>query len=85
MATSLVKRSSNLSCNDNVQAVREAGRPEGETTVKSFLGMIWYLSKFIPNYTIMTAPLRALRKKDVDCKWVSYEQRTFEKHHTHLL
>ena len=59
--------------------MRQAGRPEDKTAVKSFLGMIGYLSKFIPNYATMTAPLRNLTRKDVDFKWGSHEQKAFDK------
>ena len=59
--------------------MRETGRPEDKTAVKSFLGMIGYLSKFIPNYATMTAPLRTLTRKDVDFKWGSHEQKAFDK------
>ena len=64
---------------DKIKAVREAGRPEDKTAVKSFLGMIGYLSKFIPNYATMTSPLRTLTRKDVDFKWGSHEQKVFDK------
>ena len=49
---------------DKIKAVREAGRPEDKTAVKSFLGMIGCPLKFIPNYATMTTPLRTLIRKD---------------------
>ena len=64
---------------DKIKAVREADRPKDKTAVKSFLGMIGYLSKFIPNYATMTAPLRVLTRKDTEFKWGSHEQRAFDK------
>ena len=66
-----------IPADDKIKAVREAGRPEDKTAVKSFLGMIGYL--FIPNYATMTAPLRNLTRKDADFKWGTYEQKAFDK------
>ena len=39
--------------------------PQSLTEVQIFLGMLNYLGKFIPNLAEVTAPLRALLKKDV--------------------
>ena len=43
---------------EKVQAVKECTPPRTREEVRSFLGMIGYLSKFIPQYAILTAPLR---------------------------
>ena len=37
---------------EKVKAVKEAKAPESKEAVRSFLGMIGYLSKFIPRYTL---------------------------------
>jgi hypothetical protein len=45
--------------------VNEAKAPESKEAVRSFLGMIGYLSKFIPRYASLTEPLRNLTHKDI--------------------
>lgn len=43
-----------------VEAILEAPRPTDERQVKTFLGLITYYSKFIPNHSTLTAPIRRL-------------------------
>ena len=42
---------------DKTRALKESKPPEPKQAVKSFLGMAGYLSKFIPRYASLTAPL----------------------------
>ena len=44
---------------DKVKAVKDSKPPESRDAVKSFVGMIGYLSKSIPRYAVLTAPLWA--------------------------
>lgn len=60
---------------DKVDAIRRFRSPETAEELRSFLGLINYLGKFIPNLSTMTAPLRELLKKDTKFKW---EQTHFE-------
>ena len=53
---------------EKVRAVKEANAPESKEAVRSLLGMISYLSKFIPRYSLLTAPLRKLTHKDTKFK-----------------
>ena len=53
---------------DNIRAVKDCNPPESKEAVRSFLGMTGYLSKFIPRYSTLTAPLRELTRKDVKFK-----------------
>ena len=64
---------------EKVEAVKEANPPESKEAVRSFLGMTGYLSKFIPKYSTLTAPLRQLTHKDAKFKWDSEEKEAFEK------
>ena len=64
---------------DKVRAAKEASPPESKEAVRSFLGMTGYLSKFIPRYSSLTAPLRDLTHKDTKFKWGTEEQEAFEK------
>ena len=47
--------------------------------MKSFLGMIGYLSKFIPCYSVLTAPLRRLTSQDVPFSWGPEEDAAFKR------
>ena len=64
---------------DKVKAIKECERPETKEAVKSFLGMTGYLSKFIPRYASLTAPLRRLTQEQVRFSWGNEEQRAFDK------
>ena len=64
---------------DKVQAVKQSKAPESKEAVRSFLGMIGYLSKFIPRYAILTTPLRVLTHKSTKFRWGDEEQNAFEK------
>lgn len=52
-----------------VQAVGNMEEPKNRKDLERFLGMCNYLSKFIPNYSIITEPLREIMKKNSSFKW----------------
>nr|XP_034836883.1 uncharacterized protein K02A2.6-like [Maniola hyperantus] len=54
---------------NKIEAIHDAPRPENVTQLKSFLGLLNYYGKFIPNLSILLYPLHALLKKDVPWKW----------------
>lgn len=60
-----------------VRAIVEAPRPQNETQLKSFLGMINYYSKFIPNLSPKLSPLYSLLKKHVRFVWSDECERIF--------
>ena len=62
---------------EKVRAVKECGRPESKSAVRSFLGMVGYLSKFIPRYSSLTAPLRQLTHNDTKFHWGKQEEAAF--------
>ncbi len=64
---------------EKVKAVKDSKKPETKEAVRSFLGMVGYLSKFIPRYASITAPLRKLTQKEIKFRWGSEEQAAFEK------
>ena len=64
---------------DRIKAVKESSPPESKEAVRSFLGMTGYLSKFIPRYSFIAAPLRELTHKDTKFYWGSKENEAFEK------
>ena len=64
---------------EKVIAVKECKPPGSRDEVKSFLGMIGYLAKFIPCYSVLTAPLRRLTSQDVPFSWGPEEDVAFQK------
>ena len=53
--------------------------PENVSEVKSLLGMAQYVSRYIPEYATITAPLRALTKKETLSQWSDEQQHAFDK------
>ena len=51
------------------QAIIDMTPPTSREALQRFLGMITYLSKFIPNLSQTAAPLRALLEKDTEWQW----------------
>ena len=50
---------------DKVKAVVEAGEPESVSEVRSFLGVVNFRGRFIPDLATLLEPLRRLTKTDV--------------------
>ncbi|GFO38765.1 Pol polyprotein, partial [Plakobranchus ocellatus] len=56
-----------------VQAILDMQAPKDKTGVQRILGMLNFLSPFIPNMSTLTGPLRLLLKKEVQFQW-NHEQ-----------
>ena len=54
---------------DKVKAIRDMPAFTGKAGVQRPLGMVQYLSKFLPNLSDMTKPLRELTQQDVKWCW----------------
>ena len=52
-----------------VNAVHTLPAPTNVTVLQEFLGLVMYLSPFIPGLSTLTAPLCELLKKDTDFTW----------------
>ena len=61
-----------------VESIVSLKPPTNQKELRSFLGMITYCSKFIPNFTEITYPLRTLIKQRVPWKWTKAHQEAFE-------
>ena len=61
-----------------VNAVHALPAPTNVTELQEFLGLVTYLSPFIPGLSTLTAPLRELRKKDTDFSWNCTYDTAFE-------
>ena len=53
-------------------------RPTDKSGVQRLLGMINYVSKFIPNMSDLTAPLRQLLHQDVEWHWEEQQEASFK-------
>ncbi|CAC5404852.1 unnamed protein product [Mytilus coruscus] len=61
-----------------VQAVVEARDPRTSAEVRSFLGLVNYSARFISDLATISAPLRALTRKNATFTWGKDEQRSFD-------
>ena len=62
-----------------VKAIQEAPAPKTPTELRSFLGMLNFYGKFIPNLSSILEPLHSLLRKDVVWKWEVEQQEAFDK------
>ena len=63
---------------NRVRAIQEARAPENVTELRSFLGLLTYYAKFLPNLSTTLAPLHALLRKGSAWKWGADEQAAFD-------
>ncbi|XP_013196514.1 uncharacterized protein K02A2.6-like [Amyelois transitella] len=59
-----------------LKAIRDMPNPQDRSSLERFLGMVNYLSKFIPHYSEIAAPLRILLKKDSVWNWDEVHEAT---------
>ena len=52
-----------------VKAIQEAPTPQNQQELRSFLGLLHYYGKFIPNLAIILHPLNELLKKGSSWRW----------------
>lgn len=62
-----------------VEAVKQMKTPSNVTELKSFLGMVNYLGKFIPYLSQVSYPLTTLLSSKNHWSWGEDQQRSFEK------
>ena len=63
---------------EKVKAILELKHPENQKQLKSFLGAIQYLAKFLPRLSERTERLRKLLKKDFTWNWGKQQNEDFE-------
>ncbi|MES9882663.1 MAG: RNase H-like domain-containing protein [Sedimenticola sp.] len=61
-----------------VDAIKHADTPSTPSEVRSYLGMTNYVSRFIPNYSTITEPLRRLTRESEPWVWTDSQQNAFE-------
>ena len=64
---------------DKVEGIAKAPVPEDKKQLQSFVGMVTYYDKFLPNLSTVLEPLHKLLRKDVKFKWGKSQQSSFEK------
>lgn len=63
---------------EKVKAVKEAPSPKNVSELKSYLGLLTYYSKFLPNMADVLAPLYKLLRKDIQWQWTDTEEKAFQ-------
>ena len=63
---------------ERVGAVHETKAPTGVAELRSFLGLISFSSRFLPNFTTTAEPLRRLTRQDNEWQWGKEENEAFE-------
>ena len=63
----------------NVRAIQSVPAPENITQLKSFLGMVTYYLKFLPNLSTTLSPLYSLLQKNSKWKWTKEHKSAFAK------
>ena len=61
-----------------VEAIKKIQTPSTKQELHSFLGMINYLSQFIPSMSDLTSNFRKLLKKDVLFQWTDTHEKEFQ-------
>ncbi|KAK7877730.1 hypothetical protein WMY93_030544 [Mugilogobius chulae] len=62
----------------HVAAILNAPPPSDPATLRSFLGLSAWYSKFVPNYATVVEPMRALLRKDCAFHWNKTAQTAFD-------
>ncbi|GFW23142.1 transposon Tf2-9 polyprotein [Trichonephila clavipes] len=62
---------------DHIKAIVEMPTPKSKTEVKKLLGMMDFLSKFIPYISKVTAPLREIIHENVEFNWGKEQELSF--------
>ena len=63
-----------------VEAIKQAQKPQTKKQIKSFLGMVGFYNKFIPNFSHVATPLTDMTKRNTPNKvsWSQEAEKAFE-------
>ena len=64
---------------EKIRAVQEMKPPQNTKELKTFLGFIQYLGKFMPNVATVSAPLTELLEKSIAWHWDQEQEASFER------
>ena len=62
---------------EKIEAIRQAPTPNNVTELKSYLGLLTYYGKFLPNLSTRLAPLYKLLSKKEPWEWTSAQDKAF--------
>ena len=63
---------------EKIRAVQEAPEPKNVTELKSYLGLLNYYGKFLPNLSTTLAPLYTLLRSSTKWRWAADEKTAFQ-------
>ena len=63
---------------EKIRAIQEAPAPCNVSQLRSFLGLLNYYGKFLPNLSSILAPLHRLLHKKTVWKWTSEQEKAFQ-------
>ena len=63
---------------EKIKAIKEILAPTNVSEVRSFLGLVTFYSKFVPNLATMAAPIYQLTRKNVPFDWNEECQKAFQ-------
>lgn len=78
-ANGIAPDSDKLPVCQKLEANRNFRDPETGEEVRSFLGLVNYVGKFIPNLATVTDPLRLLTRKGQEFIWKTEQRNVFDK------
>ena len=67
---------------EKIAALKEAPTPTNVTELRSYLGLLKYYAKFLPDLSSLLAPLHALTHSDVEWSWTSECEQVFKRSKT---
>ena len=70
---------------EKVKAIQEAPTPRNSVELKSYLGLLTYYGKFLPNLSTHLAPLYQLLRRNTKWKWSGAQEKAFQKSKTLLV
>lgn len=70
---------------DKLESIRNFREPRTAEEIRSFLGLVNYVGKFIPNLATLTEPLRQLTKQQQRFIWGHEQQTSFDTIKRHML
>jgi len=62
---------------EKLRAVKEAVRPSSVSEVRSFLSLVGFSSRFIPDFAIKAEPLRVLCRQGENFVWGKAQEKAF--------
>ena len=62
---------------DRIKAIKEIKTPKNKKGLETFLGIINYVNRYVPNHSQITSPLRNLTKVGVQWNWGANEEKAF--------